>query len=200
MVHAVLAGTELGGVLELLARIDLDESLLKSGLEAVLQPAANAAPAGPGIHVAGCLQGAASRLFFWCGGASIYRLRGRELERLAGTPPAITAGGSLLDLLQAPAAENNALPPLNLVSMDSIETHDRILLCADGTYPSLSWGQLVSALDEEDPRHGIERLVEALGERTEGAAPALILLCDPQGDAGNVTARTAHTPVASQAA
>jgi hypothetical protein len=188
MVHAVLTGSELSGVLDLLGRADLDENVLKAGLEE------------PGIHVAGCLHGASTRLFFWCGGASIYRLRGRELERLASAEPATTAGGSLLDLLQTPAAEDHTLPSLHLLRMDSLDAEDRILLCADGSYPSLSWGQLVSALDEEDPRHGVERLVEALGERTEGAAPALILLCDSAGDSGSVTARTAHTPVASQAA
>ncbi|HEV2701596.1 MAG TPA: type VI secretion system-associated protein TagF [Steroidobacteraceae bacterium] len=200
MVHAVLAGSELTGVLALLARSDLDENSLKAGLEASSGSAANMPAADAGIHVAGCLHGAASRLFFWCGGASIYRLRGRELERLASVEPATTAGGSLLDLLQAPAAESHPLPSLHTLRVDSIDAQDRILLCGDGTYPTLSWGQLVSALDEDDPQHGIERLVEALGERMEGAAPALILLCDNPGDSGNVTARTAHTPVASQAA
>lgn len=199
VVHAVLAGSELTGVLSLLARPDLDENILKAGLEATAGPAANGA-ADPGINVAGCLQGAASRTFFWCGGGSIYRLRGRELERLASVDPATTAGGSLLDLLQTPTDEGNALPSLHLLRVDSLDAQDRILFCADGTYPSLTWGQLVSALDEDDPQHGIERLVEALGERTESAAPALILLCDGPGDSGSVTARTAHTPIASQAA
>ncbi|HTY92390.1 MAG TPA: type VI secretion system-associated protein TagF [Steroidobacteraceae bacterium] len=199
LVHAVLAGPELLGIEQLLARADLDENVLRSELEAALAPAA-AAPAESGIHVAGCLQGPTGRLFFWCGAASIYRLRGRELERLARAAPAATAGGTLLDLLQAPQDENAAAPFLNLLRVETFDAQDRILLCADGSYPSLSWGQLVSALDEEDPRYGIERLIEALGERAEGAAPALILLCDPRGDAGNVTARTAHTPVASQAA
>jgi len=138
-----------------------------------------------------------SHAFFWSSGATVFRLRGRDLERLV-PEAAPVAGGSLLDLLQSTEVPAGAARALQVMRISSIDPTDSYLLCADASYPSLSWGQLVSALDEGTPQYGIERLIEALGERAAAAGPALILKFQGQGEGAG--AQVAHTLKVSDAA
>src|SRR5258707_4021926 len=114
-----------------------------------------------------------SHAFFWSSGATVFRLRGRDLERLV-PEAAPVAGGSLLDLLQSTDVPAGAPRALQVMRISTIDPTDSYLLCADASYPSLSCGQLVSALDEGTPPYGIESLIEALGERAATPGPALI--------------------------
>jgi type VI secretion system protein ImpM len=153
------------------------------------------APQQEAIHLAACLPQGAGHTFIWSGGASVFRLRGRKLDRLESDqlPQAPATGGSLLDLLQPSSIEPDAAAPLELKVARSAVTplQDRYLLCADATYASLSWGQLVSALEESTPDFAADRLREAAGARIEGAAPALIVMFDGSADAPAV--RVANT-------
>jgi type VI secretion system protein ImpM len=147
------------------------------------------------IHLAACLPQGAGHVFLWSGGASVFRLRGRKLERLVsdGLPDAQPEGGSLLDLLQPEriSAEEDETLALKVARVGATQLQDRYLLCADATYASLSWGQLVSALEESSPEFAADRLREAAGTRIESAAPALIVMFEGSPEAPAV--RVANT-------
>lgn len=93
--------------------------------------------------------------FTWFGSGAIFRLRGSELERFVATKT--DAGeGSLADLFggdAGPAAGSVA----EMLPAD-VEDGDRLLLCADGGYGKLSWGQLMSAMQEKLPARAAVRL------------------------------------------
>jgi type VI secretion system protein ImpM len=153
------------------------------------------APQEGAIHLAACLPQGAGHVFLWSGGGSVFRLRGRKLERLVcdALPAAADDGGSLLDLLQPASADAGADETLTLkvARVAPTQLQDRYLLCADATYASLSWGQLVSALEESSPEYAADRLREAAGARIESAAPALVLMFEGSPDAPAV--RVANT-------
>jgi type VI secretion system protein ImpM len=165
---------------------------------AVLVRAPQGSPQAPhqaSIHLAACLPQGPGHVFAWSGAAAIFRLRGRKLERLTADSEATAKGegGSLLDLLQSSDAEaspHEAIE-LKLSHVDTTELQDRYLLCADATYASLSWGQLVSALAESSPEYAAARLREAVGQRIESAVPALIVMFEGSQDAPSV--RVANT-------
>jgi type VI secretion system protein ImpM len=153
------------------------------------------APQEGAIHLAACLPQGAGHVFLWSGGASVFRLRGRKLERLVsdGLPEVPQDGGSLLDLLQPEriSPEQDETLTLKVARVAATQLQDRYLLCADATYASLSWGQLVSALEESSPDYAVDRLREAAGGRIESAAPALIVMFEGSPEAPAV--RVANT-------
>ncbi len=138
-----------------------------------------------------CMADDAGSQFAWQGGGAVFRLRDRELVRLNPDGGAAPAGGSLMDLLQSAGDEAAPVVSMNRVCAADIAPGDRYLLCADASCSALSWGQLVSALDEDDPAYGIDRLRDALGERAADATPALIVIFEA-GVAG-VEIRSAST-------
>jgi len=169
------------------------------GLEALLRSPQEAA-----IHLAACLPQGGGHVFVWSGGGSVFRLRARKLERLVpdDVPEAPLEAGSLLDLLQ-PTGESvseDQTQQLKVARVAVTQLQDRYLLCADATYASLSWGQLVSALEESAPEFAAERLREAAGVRIESAAPALVLMFEgsPEAPAARV-ANTLRCEVAAMA-
>jgi type VI secretion system protein ImpM len=202
-VHAVIAvaGTSTEDVDARLASLDalltrMDEKL-SDELSALLGPDAQPDLRHAPLEFAIFAPVGDSHAFFWSSGATVFRLRGRDLERLV-PEAAPVAGGSLLDLLQSTEVPAGAPRALQVMRISSTDPTDSYLLCADASYPSLSWGQLVSALDEGTPQYGIERLIEALGERAAAAGPALILKFQGQGE--GVGAQVAHTLKVSDAA
>jgi type VI secretion system protein ImpM len=204
-VHAVIAvaGTStedvdarLASLDALLARESVDENF-SDELSALLGPDAQQDLRLAPLEFAVFMPVGDSHAFFWSSGATVFRLRGRDLERLM-PEAAPVAGGSLLDLLQSTDVPAGAARALQVMRISTIDPADSYLLCADASYPSLSWGQLVSALDEGTPQYGIERLIEALGERAAAAGPALILKFQGQGEGAG--AQVAHTLQVSDAA
>ncbi len=204
-VHAVIAvaGTSSEDVDARLASLDalltlesVDEKF-SDELSALLGPDAQQNPRQAPLEFAIFAPVGDSHAFFWSSGATVFRLRGRDLERLV-PEAAPVAGGSLLDLLQSIEVPAGAARALQVMRISTIDPNDSYLLCADASYPSLSWGQLVSALDEGTPQYGIERLIEALGERAAAAGPALILKFQGQGE--GAVAQVAHTLKVSNAA
>src|SRR5271167_719654 len=174
-VHAVIAvaGTStedvdarLASLDALLSRESVDEQFCDE-LSALLGPNAQRNLPHAPLEFAIFAPDGDSHAFFWSSGATVFRLRGRDLERLAPEAAPVT-GGSLLDLLQSNEVPAGA-QVLQVTRISRIDPADSYLLCADASYPSLSWGQLVSALDEGTPQYGIERLIEALGERAAAA-------------------------------
>jgi type VI secretion system protein ImpM len=163
---------------------------LIDGLGALLR-----APQDGAIHLAACLPQGGGHVFLWSGGGSVFRLRARKLERLVAddVPEAPLEGGSLLDLLQPTEAgiSEDQSQLLKVARIAATPLQDRYLLCADATYASLSWGQLVSALEESAPEFAAERLREAAGVRIESAAPALVLMFEGSPEAP--AARVANT-------
>jgi len=203
-VHAVIAvaGTStedvdarLASLDALLSRESVDEQFCDE-LSALLGPNAQRNLPHAPLEFAIFAPDGDSHAFFWSSGATVFRLRGRDLERLAPEAAPVT-GGSLLDLLQSNEVPAGA-QVLQVTRISRIDPADSYLLCADASYPSLSWGQLVSALDEGTPQYGIERLIEALGERAAAAGPALILKFQAQGE--GAAAQVAHTLTVSDAA
>jgi type VI secretion system protein ImpM len=204
-VHAVItvAGTStedvdarLASLDALLTRESVDQKF-SDELTALLGPDAQQDPRHAPLEFAIFAPDGDSHAFFWSSGATVFRLRGRDLERLV-PEAAPAAGGSLLDLLQSTEVPAGASRALQVMRISTIDPTDSYLLCADASYPSLSWGQLVSALDEGTPQYGIERLIEALGERAAAAGPALILKFKGPGE-GEGT-QVAHTLRVSDAA
>jgi type VI secretion system protein ImpM len=204
-VHAVIAvaGTSteevdarLASLDALLTRDSVDERF-RDELSALLGPDAQQDPRQAPLEFAIFAPAGDSHAFFWSSGATVFRLRGRDLERLV-PEAAPVAGGSLLDLLQSIEVPAGTARALQVMRISRIDPTDSYLLCADASYPSLSWGQLVSALDEGTPQYGIERLIEALGERAAAAGPALILKFQGQGE--GAVAQVAHTLKVSDAA
>jgi type VI secretion system protein ImpM len=139
--------------------------------------------ADAGAHFAVCLADDAGPQFAWQGAGAIFRLRDRELVRLSPDVVAAPAGGSLMDLLNSTAEVAAPVAHINQAGAPGVVAGDRYLLCTDAAFTSLSWGQLVSALDEEDPAYGVDRLRDALGERAAEASPALIVIFE-SGAAG----------------
>jgi type VI secretion system protein ImpM len=132
--------------------------------------------------------------YVWCGTATIFRLRGADLERLTSADQAVSGSGdSLADLLgesdvsaRLPAAATSRQPA-------DVRAGDRILLCADGSYGRLSWAQLVSALREEQPALAARRLLEAWttpGARIPGA---IVIAFDSEDDSLVATHATVVT-------
>jgi hypothetical protein len=202
-VHAVIAlaspsaagaDQRLAGLDALLAGETAGEQFIDE-LTALLGAESHAADAHSQLEFAIFAPDGASHVFFWSSGATVFRLRGRDLDRLVPEAAAV-AGGSLLDLLQATEPAAGAKRTLQVMRISTIEPKDCYLLCADASYPSLSWGQLVSALDEGTPQYGIERLIEAMGERAATSGPALILKFQGEG----ASAQVAHTLTVSDAA
>jgi type VI secretion system protein ImpM len=195
---AAIAGDTDARVSERLARVGAllrqwspeDDGALLEALAQLLR-----APQEGAIHLAACLPLGAGQVFLWSGGASVFRLRGRKLERLVcdELPAAAGDGGSLLDLLQPASADAGVDETLTLkvARVAATQLQDRYLLCADATYASLSWGQLVSALEESSPEFAADRLREAAGARIESAAPALVLMFEGSAEAPAV--RVANT-------
>ena len=175
---------------------ETDDGLLE-GLGALLR-----APQEGAIHLAACLPQGGGHVFLWSGGASVFRLRARKLERLVAddVPDLPLDAGSLLDLLQPSGASTSEdqTQELKVARVAATQLQDRYLLCADSTYASLSWGQLVSALEESSPEFAADRLREAAGVRIESAAPALILMFEgsPEAPAARV-ANTLRTDAAA---
>ena len=178
-----LAGERLGQLDQLLQSQPRPESELIERLSELLAPTTVDASRGDllSLNLALCAPAGAGCVFGWSGSGVVFRLRGRELVRLAADADAgVTAvdapgGGSLLDLLQEPAPDAGT-PILQLSHLSQIDAGDRYLLCADGSCEALSWGQLVSVLEESSPQLAVERLREALAARPAQTAPALVLM------------------------
>lgn len=128
--------------------------------------------AGPAASAATWLPDEDGGCYAWFGSAAIFRVRGGELSRLApaNSPP---AGDSLADLLGASSSEHRADATLTVPA--DVEDGDRVLLCADGSYSHLSWGQLMSALQERRPQRAAERLA-GLWSRPDASVPCAIVL------------------------
>ncbi len=110
--------------------------------------------------------------FAWFGNAAIFRLRGGELTRFAA-PEQNSAETSLADLLGGGSA---ATLPATVHSLPAdVQDGDRLLLCADGSYGKLSWGQLMSALQEARAERASSRLAE-VWSRPEARVPGAIVL------------------------
>jgi type VI secretion system protein ImpM len=129
--------------------------------------------------------------FAWFGNAAIFRLRGGELTRFAA-PEQNSAETSLADLLgggstEAPQAAVHALPA-------DVQDGDRLLLCADGSYGKLSWGQLMSALQESLAERATSRLAE-VWNRPEARVPgAIVLAFDLTGEGLEATHSLVQAP------
>jgi hypothetical protein len=158
------------------------------------------AAADAGAHFALCLADDAGSQFAWQGSGAIFRLRNRELVRLSPDSVTAPAGGSLMDLLQSTGELAAPVASLNQVSTPGIADGDRYLLCTDAAFTALSWGQLVSALDEDDPAYGIDRLRDALGERAVDAAPALIVIFESGAAGLAIRSASTMTPLPGVAA
>jgi type VI secretion system protein ImpM len=175
------------------------EPALIEQLDALLGGSGSAgAPLIDGVmNLAVCLPQQAGHFFAWSGGAAVFRLRGRELTRLTPERPSTTAtadNGSLLDLLQPSPLEAPAgAGALQVAHVVGATSDDRYLLCADATYSSLSWGQLVSALEESTPDFAAARLREALAERSDKAAPALVVMIEAADSAPLVRVASTET-------
>lgn len=138
--------------------------------------------------------------YVWCGTATIFRLRGTDLERLAGEEPEDSGtGDSLADLLGGSDTGVMAAPALTSRQAADVRAGDRILLCADGSYGRLSWAQLVSALREEQPGLAARRLQEAWTQPAASVPGAIVIAFDSEADALVATHATVAKPAAAVA-
>lgn len=209
-VHAVATAT--GGVSAELAGFlkELDALLRDSGeaevtylarLSGLIASPASASNTPVAIRMAASVSRGTEQLFVWTDGATVFQLRGRDLVRLIPEGRPSEGGGSLLDLLQNDEASvSGPAATLKVARVAATDPGDRYLLCSDATYASLSWGQLVSALDESRPEDAIERLRETVGERAHGAAPALVLMFNESSDTQAPSAASTPVTVDSAAA
>lgn len=118
--------------------------------------------------------------YCWFGAAGVYRWRADRLVRLAA-PASAATHTSLASLVSAPAPGADEQAVVTLVA--DIEDGDRILLCADGAYETLSWAQLASALQEARADDAALRL--QAGWRTgDGRIPGAVVLAFDLTEAG----------------
>jgi type VI secretion system protein ImpM len=135
--------------------------------------------------------------YVWCGTATIFRLRGDDLERLTGEDQEDSgAGDSLADLLGG--GDGGAIPSAAATARRAADVRagDRILLCADGSYGRLSWAQLVSALREQQLGLAARRLQEAWTQPSARVPGAIVIAFDSEDDALVAT----HATVAARPA
>jgi len=131
--------------------------------------------------------------FAWFGSAAIFRMRGGELTRLAA-PEAQAPESSLSDLLggdsgaERPAA-SHTLPA-------DVQDGDRLLLCADGSYGKLSWGQLMSSLQEARADRAAGRLAEVWNRPMARVPGAIVLAFDLTAEGLEATHSLVQAPSA----
>lgn len=134
--------------------------------------------------------------FAWFGNAAIFRMRAGELTRFVA-PESQAAESSLADLLGGPSSEQR--PATSHALPADVQDGDRLLLCADGSYGKLSWGQLMSALQEARADRAAGRLTE-VWSRPDARVPGAIVLAFDLTDEGlEATHANVQVPTAAVA-